>query len=285
MPKLTQIEWTNGSVNPTSGCDGCEILKECYARKVHVNRLAHSFPANYSKSFLEVRTIPGRLRQAANWGPLTEAEIAGKPWFKGKRRHIFISDMSDALSAAVPFQYLLEEIIVNVSGTQGRRHVWQWLTKRPERMAEFDAWLAAQGIAWPANLWAGTSVTTQPRAQWRIPELLKVRAAVRFLSCEPLRGPLDLAYACFNGADSYGTLTGIHWVIAGGESGGGDHPMHPDWVRSLRDQCQAAAVPFFFKQWGDWGPTIDSPMVKLGKKNAGRLLDGHEWNELPEVAA
>lgn len=285
MPKFTKIEWTNGTVNPTSGCDGCEIFAECYAHQAHVNRLAQAFPENYAADFREVRLIPGRVREAAKWGPLTEAEIRGKPWFRGKPRHVFISDMSDALSEAVPFDYLRREIVEPVSSEEGRRHVWQWLTKRPERMARFDQWLAEQGIAWPENLWAGTSLTTQPTAERRVPQLMQVRAAVRFLSCEPLRGPLDLARG----------LAGIHWVIGGGESGpaAGSTPLA--WVRRLRDQAKAAGAAFFWKQWGEFVPgtqfvkserlreIFNNPEAcwRLGKAETGRLLDGREWNELP----
>ena len=132
------------------------------------------------------------------------------------------------------------------------------------------------------HVWLGVSVENQEQADKRIPELLKVPARVCFLSCEPLLGPVNLGFS----------LARIDWVIAGGESGPGARPMHPDWARGLRDQCQAAGVPFFFKQWGDVvyqtstngnGSLTWTQPYRIGKKAAGRLLDGREWNEMPEV--
>ncbi len=159
-------------------------------------------------------------------------------------------------------------------------------------------WLRPRG--WPAHVWLGTTVENNAEATKRIPTLLDVPAAVRFLSCEPLLGPVDLAYALFNGADSFGTMPGIHWVIAGGESGGGARSAHPEWARSLRDQCRAANVPFFFKQWGEWAPMGQTAhegfkrlhdfgdgqfMERVGKAAAGRKLDGLEWSEMPGMTA
>lgn len=163
----------------------------------------------------------------------------------------------------------------------------------------------------PRNVWIGTSVEDQAAACKRIPELLRIPARVRFLSCEPLLGPVDLrwylrganceacgwigqldelielgdVHGCPECWDSTATVEAqypgeIHWVIAGGESGPGARPMHPDWARALRDQCQAAGVAFLFKQWGEWAS--DSHVVaRVGKKAAGRRLDGREWNEFP----
>jgi protein gp37 len=167
---------------------------------------------------------------------------------------------------------------------------------------------------WPLpNVWLGTSVENQEQADKRIPHLLKCPAAVRFLSVEPLLGPIDLklrsvllgnrgGWVNVNG--EIGTLPGINWVIVGGESGAGARPMHPDWARAIRDQCAAADVPFFFKQWGEYLPqrdwlTIEKTrdvvrqfvtvngcrMFRVGKHAAGRLLDGREWNDMPRVAA
>lgn len=239
---------------------------------------------------------------------------------------------------------------------------WLLLTKRPENVLRFafDAWCkkvhhASQnegdGRRWafPPNVWLGTTVENQAAADERIPHLLRVPAAVRFLSCEPLLGPVDLTRiriplegesfmtrsamhatdSLNKGAATPGRDQRIDWVICGGESGPGARPMHPAWAKSLRDQCVAAGVPFFYKQWGEYachevkpkdaGVTIDPPLpveglgslqlvggptvrpfagtastadvfapgnllaVKLGKKAAGRLLDGREWNQFPEV--
>jgi protein gp37 len=171
------------------------------------------------------------------------------------------------------------------------------------------------GGAWPENVWALTSVEDQKAANERIPRLLRVPARVRGLSCEPLLGPLDLDHYLIDdwtriGNDvHYHEHPALHWIIAGGESGASARPMHPQWARSLRDQAQAARVNFFFKQWGEWGPWPDAvpfnervevfqwpttfhdgehwktryePHYRVGKAHAGRLLDGIEWNEVPE---
>lgn len=202
------------------------------------------------------------------------------------------------------------------------------LTKRPERIAECLP--AGWGAGWP-HVWLGTSVENQHWADIRIPLLLGIPATVRFLSCEPLLGPVDLrnwlvprghviGLVSAWGDQSFNTKPPLNWVIAGGESGPGARPMHPDWVRSLRDQCQAAGVSFHFKQWGEWMPVqpvrgvwydfLDvtgkmgqcklnadgtwhqdprgpSPAILafVGKKQAGRLLDEREWNEFPEVTS
>ena len=194
----------------------------------------------------------------------------------------------------------------------GHQNFYHWL----------NTWVNAHIV--PDNVWIGTTVEDQVRAQERIPELLKIPAKIRFLSCEPLLGPVDLAFVCFNGSDSFGWMPGIHWVICGGESGPRARPMHLTWARDIRAQCAAANVPFFFKQWGEWGaPTTDNigryvkrplgtnreyqfalrRMIKahgatdctdrdfgyrdneflfrIGKKAAGRLLDGIEHNAFP----
>lgn len=179
---------------------------------------------------------------------------------------------------------------------------WLLLTKRPGNVMRMvpESWREE----FPRNVWMGTTVEDQQRADERLPVLLSIPARVRFLSCEPLLGPVDLFSACFNdpddsleektrfGLNHRGLRFGADWVIAGGESGPGARPMHPDWARSLRDQCQAAGVPFLFKQWGEWCPGHNEalPMktmgpgvilTRFGKKAAGRKLDGREWNEFP----
>jgi protein gp37 len=283
--KFTGIQWTHSTINPTSGCDGCELyqrpparlttveeLKEwlsrqpCYAAQVHENRWAKSLavthPEFYAKHFYELRTIPGRMAEAAAWGPVTDKEAKDKPWFITRRRHIFVSDMSDALSRDVPFEFLKAEIIDVVTSEKGRRHIWQWLTKRPQRMREFDSWLAGQGIAWPENLWAGTSVTSQRTADIRVPELLHVRAATRFLSCEPLFEAVDLERIEFCKHTRQSCLTPtymgsphshdakIAWVIVGGASGRDAAQFNLCWARSIVAHCKAAGVPCFVKQLG-----------------------------------
>jgi len=191
------------------------------------------------------------------------------------------------------------------------RHTYLFLTKNPKRYKEFE---------WPKNAWLGTSVENQAAADERIPLLLQAPAAVRFISAEPLLGPIVLRKKAVNDReiiqatlmgrlDEYSRPVerGIDWVVCGGESGSGARPCHPDWIRSLRDQCQAADVSFFFKQWGEWaedGPVSgkrylakpsghliggdairecgDRALYRVGKKKAGRILDGRTWDEMPE---
>lgn len=235
--------------------------------------------------------------------------------------------MSDLFHEEVPFEFIQDVFDVMVKAWW---HTFQILTKRPERMKNFmerfmaqrreyaetlkDNEIRRQAREWaahpPKNIWLGVSVENQKAADERIPYLLETPAAVRFLSCEPLLGPVDLTnylpYS-YQATDEWGAFTdvydqpGVDWVIVGGESGPGARPMHPDWVRSIRDQCQEAGVPFFFKQWGSWFPLGQKsngwngiskyrndewpfqPMYRIGKQLAGRLLDGREWNEMPEV--
>lgn len=302
MGKITPIQWAHTTVNPTSGCDGCELfvppparltpeeLKEwirrqpCYAGQVHVNRLARSYPEKYAQSFNEVRLVPGRMRDAAQYGVPTDKENADKPWFVGKPRHIFISDMADALSRDVPFEYLKSEIIDVVSPGKGQRHIWQWLTKRPERMAEFDQWLASRGIEWPENLWAGTSVTNQRTLNVRMMPLLLVRAKVRFLSCEPLFTEVRLGLENFRTPPKP-----IHWVIVGGASGRDPAPFNVAWAYSIIKQCDNAGIPCFVKQMGARPvETIYEGFEKEERRPTEErsidLSDSHggDWSEWPD---
>jgi len=198
-------------------------------------------------------------------------------WRKPAR--IFVNSMSDLFHEDVPDTFIA--MVWDVINRTQFRHTYQILTKRPQRMMEWVKKYASDFIS-PA-LWLGVSVEDKAH-KVRIDALRDTPTAVRFLSIEPLLedlGEID--------------LTGIHWVIVGGESGPNARSLHPDWVRSLRDQCQSAGVPFFFKQWGQYWPgekgrlyresTIDwadgQPMVRIGKKAAGRLLDGRTWDEFP----
>ena len=193
MSSKTKIQWCDSTCNPTMGCDGCELwtkkCKSCYAGMLHV-RFGGVTPG-YAPSFREVTLFPGRMTKAARWSDLTGKVRPKKPWLNGLPRLIFISDMTDSLSAVVPFDYLAEEVIDNVTSDLGKRHQWLWLTKRPERMAKFAQWLKRP---WPSNLWAGTSVTSQTTAK-RINGLLKVggKDTIRFLSVEPQIEALDLS--------------------------------------------------------------------------------------------
>lgn len=339
MGKHTLIGWSNSTINGSSGCDGCELWSggdgSCYAAQVHLQRLALSLPDLYAPTFDEVRMILGRFQRAANWGPLTPDEWKDKPWFEGRPRHIFVGDMGDFLSRAVTDEFLKRELLGAITSKNGRRHVWQLLTKHPARLAE----LSEKWGGLPDNVIAMTTVTSQRTADLRIPDLLRVRCKWRGLSVEPLLEAVELNghdYVIGEGlSEGIDWLTGktsqqssifggdtmpwldrdcydwatekyayreprIHWVICGGESGPNARPMHPDWARSLRDQCKAAGVPFFFKQWGEhmpagdcdimnramWKPPVivdEANMVRVGKRVAGRLLDGVEHSGMPEV--
>jgi protein gp37 len=165
-------------------------------------------------------------------------------------RRIFVNSMSDLFHEAIPEDYIRRVFDTMV---EGHRHIFQILTKRSERLVRL-----AGRLSWPGNVWQGVSVESA-RHTWRIDHLRAVPAAIRFLSVEPLLGPISEL-----------PLDGIHWVIVGGESGGGRRPMDAAWVREIRDQCLDAGVPFFFKQWGGRTP-----------KAGGRLLDGKIWDEIP----
>ena len=188
-----------------------------------------------------------------------------KPWLDGLPRLIFISDMSDALSADVPFEYLRTEIVQGVSSPKGKRHCWLWLTKRPDRMADFSTWLAKQGIDWPANLWVGTSITTQATLK-RAKQLLDVGddRTIRFLSIEPQWEAITLG----------DLLPRLNWVIQGGESGNSATPFAIEWADRLCAECQAAGVPYFLKQLG-------SNVTEQGKRITFENWEGGDWNEWP----
>ena len=256
----TKIEWTDEVWNPVTGCDkvsqGC---KNCYAE-----RIAERFWGE--RKFTDVQCHPERLDIPLHWR---------------KPRRVFVNSMSDLFHEDVTDEFITE--VWNVMHDTPQ-HIYQILTKRPERMQ----WLTHQ--QWgdhlvEPNVWLGVSCEDQKTAYERIPLLLQAPAAVRFVSLEPLLGPIDLL-AIF-GHDLYAMNKGLDWVIVGGESGPHARPMHPDWARSIRDQCVEAGVPFFFKQVGEWatveefGTKRELGILRVGKKKAGRLLDGREWNEFP----
>lgn len=301
MGANSKIEWTHHTFNPWWGCvkvsPGCE---HCYA-ETFSKRTGHHIwgPA---------ATTQRRLFGPKHWAePLKwnrEAEAAGE------RRRVFCASMADVFEDHPQVIEAREKLFRLIDRTPALD--WLLLTKRPENIERLwpFGWYDDQ-FTWP-NIWIGTSVENQQQADERIPELLQVPTAVRFLSCEPLLGAVDIShwleerYGCGGEAanasceECWWQLNTIHWVIVGGESGPKARPMHPDWARSLRDQCTAAGVAFHFKQWGEWLPTYpDTPKPeanvkchewnggvcgwKVGKKSAGRLLDGREWNEYPEA--
>jgi protein gp37 len=232
------IEWTEATWNPVTGCDevspGCA---HCYA-KTFAERW-RGVPGHPYEQGFDLRLWPERLDYPIRWR---------------KPRTVFVNSMSDLFHERVP-----EEFIGRVFDVMARadRHTFQILTKRHERLADL-----ADDLPWPPNIWMGVSIENR-RFVHRADRLREVPAAVRFISAEPLLGPLD-------GLD----LTGIGWLIAGGESGPRHRPVRAEWVRGLRDRCLDEGVAFFFKQWGGLRP-----------KTGGRLLDGRTWDEKPVAPA
>lgn len=269
MSVKTKIQWCDSTVNPTMGCDGCEIWgsqrKTCYAGTLHV-RFGGRSPG-YAKTFEDVTRFPGRMAEAAKWPSLQGKPRRDKPWLDGLPRIIFVSDMSDALSAAVTFEYLRDEIVEAVNSEAGARHCWLWLTKRPDRMALFSRWLAEQAIEWPVNLWAGTSITSRATTT-RIASLAEVgdERTLRFLSVEPQVERIELA----------SLLTHVDWVIQGGESGRGAREFDIAWARLTIDECDRANVPYFLKQLG-------SNVVDAGKRLAFGDAHAGDFAEWPDA--
>ncbi len=249
------------------GCAGCELWNSertsCYAGVQH--EMYGGVRPGYSPRFDQITRWPGRMADAAKLPSLAGLRRNEKPWLDGLPRLIFVSDMGDALCASVPFDWLRTEIIDNVISPDGRRHRWLWLTKRPQRMAEFSTWLGAQGIPWPTNLWAGTSVTTAGTTR-RIDELLKVGTTetVHFLSVEPQLEPLDLRP----------WLLRLDWVIQGGESGRQPRKFDIAWTLDMRDHCQEDGVPCFLKQLGAY-TFRGEERVRLHDRHGG------DWSEWP----
>lgn len=317
----TKIEWVknrDGSQgltwNPVTGCTkispGCQ---NCYAERM-AKRLRGrcGYPADDP---FRVTLHPERLEEPLRWR---------------KPSKIFVCSMGDLFHEAVP-----DDFIHRVFATIGQcpQHTFIILTKRPKRMKAFiEDYYACespsgneQGLHIQPNVWLGVTTENQEMADRRIPILLQIPAAVRFISVEPMLGDINIAgYLGWNGLRRMGdgllyrwVAPKIDWIICGGETGPDARPMHPDWVRSLRDQCQSAGVPFYFKSWGEWvcrpwssdngrkrelclgmdGTSVyaqvghmmgfrkpgEALMVRVGKKAAGRLLDGRTWEEMPGV--
>ena len=304
MSKNSTIEWTDHTFNPWWGCvkvsPGCQY---CYAETLS-RRVGHSV---WGPAATTTRRTFGLRHwdEPRRWNEVAQAT--------GQRARVFCASMADVFEdhPQLPRERaMLWNLIEETPWLD-----WQLLTKRPENIRRMvpGSWLwPADGFGrggWPLNVWPMTSVENQEQAERRIPELLRVPARMKGLSCEPLLGPVNLTawLACCpscgsprrdRSADACGycgnhpEVAGVGWVIAGGESGPKARPMHPDWPRVLRDQCQSAGVPFLFKQWGEYGPVLEPVpleiggdtvigMRRLGKKAAGRLLDGRTWDEFP----
>lgn len=305
MATNSNIEWTDATWNPVLGCSivsaGC---KNCYAMRMAYRLEAMGQPA--------YRGLTQRVNGKAVWtGDIaTDGDKLDLPLTWRKPRRVFVNSMSDLFHESVPFDFIRQ---VFSRMWRANQHTYQVLTKRPARMVEFWQWLVAQGLSGvfppriPSYIHIGASVENQAAADERTPPLRQIPARVRWLSIEPLLGPIDISPH----------IQALNWIVVGGESGPGARPMHPAWPRSLRDQCQDAGVPFFFKQWGEWAPVSpDTPipldkahpqrlcamrdngttlagddaidqaagwMWRAGKRKAGRLLDGREWNEYPRI--
>lgn len=252
MGITTDIEWCDSTVNATSGCEGCELwnksanppVLQCYAGPIHEGRLAKSFPTMYAPDFTDVRLIPGRMEKAARWSDLTGKDRPAKPWLNGLPRHIFVGDMGDLFSKQVPCEYIFDEVWGAACPPPGNRHVYMILTKQAmglDRMRQF-LWPA---LIWPNNIWAGVSITKQPTVRRGViaATIHKAEAMPRFfLSVEPVLEAIDLRPVFDISLPSL--------VIVGGESGSSARPCDLRWLRSLRDQCRDACVPFFLKQLG-----------------------------------
>jgi len=234
MASNSHIEWTDATWNPVTGCTkispGC---KHCYAERL-AKRLKAMGQANYRNGF-KVTLQPQMLELPLHW--------------KTPKR-IFVNSMSDLFHEEVPTSYIKK--VFDVMG-RAHWHQFQVLTKRSARVLELS-----KDLKWAPQIWMGVSVENDKYTS-RIDDLRKTGAHVKFLSLEPLLGPLPKL-----------NLRGIDWAIVGGESGPGARPVHPQWVTGLRDQCLKADVPFFFKQWGG-----------VQKKKAGRNLEGRTWDEMP----
>ncbi len=228
------IEWTNATWNPVTGCNkvspGC---KHCYAERM-AKRLQAMGQANYVNGF-EITLHPQMLERPLEWK---------KPLL------IFVNSMSDLFHKDIPFGFIQQVFEVM---TKASWHCFQILTKRSERLVELDS-----QITWPQNVWMGVSVENESYT-FRIDDLRQTHAQIKFLSLEPLLGPLP-----------HLNLNEVDWVIVGGESGPGARPIKKEWVIDIREQCLAARVPFFFKQWGG-----------VRKKTSGRYLEGRTWEQMP----
>jgi protein gp37 len=325
----TKIEWTDEAWNPVTGCSkvsqGC---KNCYALREWPRLAANpKATAYFGREFTDVAVHPDRLDAPLRWT---------------KPRKVFVNSMSDLFHDDVPDAFIDQVFAVMALS---KRHTFQILTKRPHRMLSYMTGLGKSAkrlddaarrlgytlefdgqylVSWPLpNVWLGVSAEDQEAADARIPLLLKTPAAVRWVSAEPLLGPVDLNRICVFNSASLGRFVDailghqwdesahegggsppesdlpdeprIDWVVVGGESGPKARPMQLDWVRGLRDQCERAGVPFLFKQWGEWLPIDQTALaehsaldrsrsIRVGKKNAGRLLDGVLHDSDPQRA-
>lgn len=314
MVQDTKIEWCDHTFNPWEGCQkvgpGCD---HCYAETRNA-RFGGGTAVNWGPG------APRRRTSAANWALPLRWNVQHEAFQRqhGRRQRVFCASLADVFDNAVEPQWRAD-LFTLIAKTP--RLDWLLLTKRignvrgmlADLVHGSDPDLTLLDMMPLPNVWIGATIVNQAEADRDIPKLLEVPARVRFLSMEPLLGPVDLTGIPISGhghhefdpivtanvlkrAGQHPPLPQIDWIIVGGESGPGARPMHPDWARALRDQCQAAGVPFLFKQWGEWAPydrsrtdgnslattySLDEPLQHFGKKTAGRLLDGRTWDEVP----
>lgn len=306
MGAETKIEWCDHSFNPWTGCQAVSpACDHCYA-EAQAKRAPKTF-GGWGPHAERKRTSESYWRQPLLWNKRAAKD--------GVRPRVFCASMADVFDNAAPAEWRLD-LWTLIAKTP---HLdWLLLTKRPQNIAKMlplsnddtnhiRRFIGIQNWPWP-NVWLGTTAEDQQRLSERAWHLAQVPAVKRFLSCEPLLAGLDTRHVVNRWGTEWDALTGrilhasggpssvgaIHWIIAGGESGPKARPSHPDWFRSLRDQCQAAGVPFFMKQWGEWvsvsevagaGPHHHFPggatVRRVGKKAAGATLDGREWREVP----
>lgn len=276
MGENSKIEWTNHTFNPWWGCTKVsEACKNCYA-EAWAKRVGKKVWGPKAQR----RTLSDQhWRQPLKWN-----RIAGE---LGARQRVFCASMADVFEDRPELIEHRERLGRLIDATPNLD--WLLLTKRPQNALRLAPWVGD----WPRNVWAGTTVELQSRAEELMPHLAAIPAAVRFISAEPLLGPLDL---------KPWLGTSLHWVITGGESGPKARPASPTWFSEIHRQCMKAEVAFHFKQWGDWRPgdginleiirkrakvataADGTKMIRVGKKAAGRILEGAEWDELPKRA-
>ena len=272
MAKDSKIEWTNHTFNPWWGCAKVSpACKHCYAEAWAKRVGSAVWGKDADRRFFG----DNHWKEPLRWNREAENE--------GVRRRVFCASMADVFERRAEFHPWRERLWSLIEATPSLD--WLLLTKRPHNVRSMVPW----GSEWPMNVWLGCTAENQLWADKRLPALLEAPAHVRFLSCEPLLGPLDLRQYL-----SPDPKKSVHWVIAGGESGAHSRPMNPDWVRGLRNECQRSHVAFHFKQWGHWVPedllteqqkkviVLDGHrLAAVGKGKAGRSLDGRTWDELP----
>lgn len=368
MAENTKIQWCDHTFNPWIGCSQISpACDNCYAKAWDRRFAVSGHAMHWGAGVARKRTSEANWRLPLKWDK--HAALMQSAWARGIDLHggdeaaciaagfikpvrpkVFCASLADVFDNEVPSQWRAD--LFNLIESTPKLD-WLLLTKRignvekmvPEATDLIDygeGWQSmwGQGV-WPENVWLGITICNQAEADRDIPKLLTVPAAKLFLSMEPLLGPVDLQKSCSIKCPNNGALNGIDWVIVGGESGPNARPMHPDWARSLRNQCQSTSVPYLFKQWGEWKPicqmeetdhrrlykpnvkalphedqcnlddiygrtcTVPYTVVhldgsthditepnafivgamqtfKIGKKSAGRLLDGREWNEVPK---